>query len=286
MYFFNSNSLSKSSSIKPKENSKEVTISENNNFNSINIEKNSIELSLNILSLDHKEYHKMTKQEFLVIYNEKIKYEENINNSLALNILLKNKLNKWDPIEQISNKNKENEKYEIEQMYKKNIPINISKVQKKNPTTYPNYLNIEVNNNFLKTDLPNNINNIFPTTINSLNEQNMNTNSINYNNNSNINSNINPNNNSNENINNNNFFNISVNTNNNEPTLKISLKDFLSTNKEIIYKKKQNNNNINNNLVNHNLINNNINKLDSSFSKDYDIHSLIETHKLKKNGLL
>ena len=87
MYFFNNNNLSKSSTIKPKDYPKDLKLDENTNFNSINIEKNSIELSLNILKLDHKDYHKMTKQEFFDIYNEKISYEENINNNLALNIL-------------------------------------------------------------------------------------------------------------------------------------------------------------------------------------------------------
>jgi hypothetical protein len=62
------------------------------NLNSINIEKSSLELSLNILGLEHSKFESMTKHEFIYYYDNFKKHNTNINKIIASKIALKQKL--------------------------------------------------------------------------------------------------------------------------------------------------------------------------------------------------
>ena len=94
-------------SIKPKKvsNNDYLNISNNNNENNsvlsidlktINFENISVELALNILQLKHNEYYNMNQTEIIQYYNNKMKLTNNINNILALKIILKYKLKGLD----------------------------------------------------------------------------------------------------------------------------------------------------------------------------------------------
>jgi hypothetical protein len=62
----------------------------------INLEKTSLELSLNIVGIEHIVFDRMSKHEFLGYYDNFIKNNSNINKILAINILLKNKIDNSD----------------------------------------------------------------------------------------------------------------------------------------------------------------------------------------------
>lgn len=94
-------------SIKPKKvsNNEHLNISNDNNENNsvlsidlktINFENISVELALNVLQLKHNEYYNMSQSEIIQYYNYKIKLTNNINNILALKIILKYKLKGLD----------------------------------------------------------------------------------------------------------------------------------------------------------------------------------------------
>ena len=63
------------------------------NLNSINVEKTSLELSLNVLGIEHSKYESMSKHEFLYYYENFKKTNSNINKILASKIALKYKIN-------------------------------------------------------------------------------------------------------------------------------------------------------------------------------------------------
>jgi len=106
MITFSNNILSNSFSMRPKkdiQNNEFLNIVPNNdNFendnilkidlNSINLENLSLELALNVLQLKHTEYHQMTEQDMIIFFNEKMKLTLNMNNIIALKIILKTKL--------------------------------------------------------------------------------------------------------------------------------------------------------------------------------------------------
>jgi len=94
-------------SIKPKKetNKDYLNISNNNNENNsvlsidlktINFENIAVELALNVLQLKHNEYYNMNQTEIIQYYNHKMKLTNNINNILALKIILKYKLKGLD----------------------------------------------------------------------------------------------------------------------------------------------------------------------------------------------
>ncbi len=66
------------------------------NLNSINLEKTSLELSLNVLGIEHNKYETMSKHEFLYYYENFKKQNSNINKILASKIALKYKLGSND----------------------------------------------------------------------------------------------------------------------------------------------------------------------------------------------
>ena len=78
----------------------------NNSMNTIDFysgQNKSIELALNTVGLNHIHYNNMTKQEFIIYYNEKKQYNNNINTVISLDLLYKYKLDKID--------NNDNNKY-------------------------------------------------------------------------------------------------------------------------------------------------------------------------------
>ena len=94
-------------SIKPKKvsNNDYLNISNDNNENNsvlsidlktINFENISVELALNVLQLKHNDYYNMNQTEIIQYYNNKMKLTNNINNILALKIILKYKLKGLD----------------------------------------------------------------------------------------------------------------------------------------------------------------------------------------------
>lgn len=64
----------------------------------INIEKTSLELALNILKIEHNTFEGMTKHEFIYYYDNFKKQNSNVNHILASNIALKYKLDKHEPV--------------------------------------------------------------------------------------------------------------------------------------------------------------------------------------------
>ena len=68
------------------------------NINSINVEKTSLELSLNVLGIEHSAYENMSKHEFLYYYDNFKKQNSNINKILASKIALKYKLGNQNDI--------------------------------------------------------------------------------------------------------------------------------------------------------------------------------------------
>ena len=102
MFSFNNNNLSNNRSIRPNFNQESLhgaIVNKRVNFtniNTINLEKNAVELSLNIVGLDHILFENMSKQNFLDYYDEKSNYINNVNVTLSLNILLKYKLTYQD----------------------------------------------------------------------------------------------------------------------------------------------------------------------------------------------
>ncbi len=80
------------------------------------IENKSIELALNTIGLNHNVYNQMNKQEFLEFYKNKSQFKNNINITLSLDLLLKNKLNTIESYtvnmnDKITNKNIINNTY-------------------------------------------------------------------------------------------------------------------------------------------------------------------------------
>jgi hypothetical protein len=108
MFSFSNSTPSQSYSIKPKKdtNNDYVNISNdisnvNNNIltvdvKAINFENISVELALNILQLKHNIYYEMSQYEVIEYFNNKMKLTNNINNILALKIILKAKLKGLD----------------------------------------------------------------------------------------------------------------------------------------------------------------------------------------------
>lgn len=100
MQNFSNNLLSNSSSFRPIK--KKVPEYINNNMikndilnidvNTIKFENISVELALNTLRINHTEYYNMSIQDMIFFYNEKMKLILNINEILALKIILKYKL--------------------------------------------------------------------------------------------------------------------------------------------------------------------------------------------------
>ncbi len=68
------------------------------NINSINIEKTSLELSLNVLGIEHSKFETMSKQEFLYYFDNFKKQNSNVNKILASKIALKYKLSSSDDV--------------------------------------------------------------------------------------------------------------------------------------------------------------------------------------------
>ncbi len=68
------------------------------NINSINIEKTSLELSLNVLGIEHSKFETMSKQEFLYYFDNFKKQNSNVNKILASKIALKYKLSSSEDV--------------------------------------------------------------------------------------------------------------------------------------------------------------------------------------------
>ena len=175
-------------SIKPKKehNNEYLNISNENNENNnmlsidlktINFENISVELALNILQLKHNEYYNMNQTEIIQYYNHKIKLTNNINNILALKIILKYKLkgldikiNKINGImvseyNNLTKNSKKKETFEIEQ--KINSLINNTNDDFKIQQVQQNNFKIIQHNNMQNSnkniiEFPKNLNNITP----------------------------------------------------------------------------------------------------------------------------
>lgn len=255
-------------------------ITENNNILSIdlktiNFENISVELALNTLQLKHSDYHNMNQIQIIKFYNEKMKLTNNINNILALKIILKHKLKDIDvkinkangimfselnnlknvniknnknsnteqKINSIINNTKDN--YKIQQVQNNNFKIvqkNVSYNNIKNNSNYSNFINNVNNYNFI--ELPNNNQNI-QSINNNLNKQ-----PFNYLNQQ-----------------------EKLNINNNKENFEFNIKNSQKLNEK---------NSINNFTINEKV--NNINVITSS---EFDIDSIINAYSQKKNqGLI
>jgi hypothetical protein len=137
----------------------------NNNFNNhvsnsanINTEKISLELSLNTIGLNHTLFNRMSKQEFFDLYQEKIKYKNNINIKLSLDILLKYKMNNTNTYQDtyinsnnsnINNINKNISTYSTQKIKNNNI-INANTLPEVINTNAHNQISGEFHNNAIK----------------------------------------------------------------------------------------------------------------------------------------
>lgn len=268
MYIFSNNILSNTFSMRPKKNinineyktniNNDIDIDNDNNLkidiNSINLNNISLELALNIVQLQHTKYHEMTHQELITYYNEKIKLTTNLNNILALKIILKLKLKGLKfGISDNTNNNKLQEINKEDEIIINNDELKIQDPPLDNQKNIQNnYFKILQNNNKLQK-----INKIDNIIINK-DELKIQNPHINY-------SKI---------IQNNNF--------------KISQNNIMSNNivsNNIISNNSQANNVHSNYIINNKL--DNINKTSAIVLSDFDIDSVIKDYALKKqNGFI
>lgn len=169
-------------SLKPKKehNNEYLNISNNSeednnilliDLKTINFENVAVELALNVLQLNHNEYYNMNKNQIIQYYNNKMKLTKNMNNILALKIILKSKLkdlngtmvlehDKSESTKQNLNEKKvseteekinsllnmtQQENYQIKQVQQNNFKIiqnNLPQNLNKNIIEYPNTQNI------------------------------------------------------------------------------------------------------------------------------------------------